>query len=37
MHKLCVAERTPKYKKYYNPLNEEKIRQGLKDWYERTY
>ena len=32
-----VAERTPKYKEYNNPINEEKIRQGLKDWYERTY
>ena len=37
MHKLCLAEKTTKYKEYYNPLKEEKIRQGLKDWYERTY
>ena len=36
MHKLCLAEKTTKYKEYYNPLKEEKIRQGLKDWYERT-
>ena len=30
-------KKTTKYKEYYNPLKEEKIRQGLKDWYERTY
>lgn len=33
----CLTGRTPKeYKQYYNPLNREKIKSGLKEWYERT-
>ena len=33
----CQSGRTTKeYKEFYNPLNQEKIKTGLKEWYERT-
>ena len=33
----CIAGRTPKeYKEYYNPLNKEKIKEGLKQWYKNN-
>ena len=33
----CIAGRTPKeYKEYYNPLNQEKIKQGFKNWYDEN-
>ena len=40
-HTNCVNRvmvgRTPhEYKQYYNPLNKDKIKTGLKEWYERT-
>ena len=33
----CIAGRTPKeYKEYYNPLNQDKIKEGFKQWYENN-
>ena len=33
----CIAGRTPKeYKEYYNPMNTEKIKEGLHNWYEKN-
>ena len=33
----CVAGRTPKeYKELYNPLNREKIKNGMKEWYQNN-
>ena len=33
----CVAGRTPKeYKDLYNPLNQDKIKEGYKQWYENN-
>ena len=33
----CVAGRTAKeYKEYYNPMNTEKIKEGLHKWYEKN-
>ena len=33
----CLAGRTPtEYKAYYNPLNQDKIKEGYKQWYENN-
>ena len=33
---LCGRRNSKIIQKYYNPLNEERIQQRIKDWYERT-